>query len=186
MPSDLKEWVFCAFYHKLTRIDKLSGFKGNEYTAFGSAMHSVCEKKLLQEGADERFFIEEFKKNISLLDEDIEINKKLVLDMVGQGKNIIPEIHANSDLLTKLKKFSSELKFIFITSDCTLNELLPNQESRKIFEYNYSITVSKNLNMKCERCWHKNESVGTINKHQSLCSRCCDNVEGKGEARQLG
>ncbi|MAG28453.1 hypothetical protein CMI47_23240 [Candidatus Pacearchaeota archaeon] len=90
--SELKDWVFCAFYHKLTRIDKLAGFKGNEYTAFGSAMHSICEKKLLQEEANEKFFIEEFKKNISLLDEDVEINKKLVLDMVGQGKNIIPEI----------------------------------------------------------------------------------------------
>ena len=90
--SELKDWVFCAFYHKLTRVDKLSGFKGNEYTAFGSAMHSVCEKKLLQEGTDESYFVEEFKKNISSLDEDVEINKKLVLDMVGQGKNIIPEI----------------------------------------------------------------------------------------------
>ena len=90
--SELKDWVFCAFYHKLTRIDKLAGFKGNEYTAFGSTMHSICEKKLLQEEANEKFFIEEFKKNISLLDEDVEINKKLVLDMVGQGKNIIPEI----------------------------------------------------------------------------------------------
>ena len=33
-----------------------------------------------------------WKKNISELDEDHEINKKLVLDMVGQGNNIIPEI----------------------------------------------------------------------------------------------
>ena len=32
--SELKDWVTCAFYHKLTRIDKLKGFKGNELTIF--------------------------------------------------------------------------------------------------------------------------------------------------------
>ena len=45
--SELKDWKFCPFYHKLTRVDKIEGFTGNEYTAFGSAIHSVCEKKLL-------------------------------------------------------------------------------------------------------------------------------------------
>tara|TARA_R110002074_G_scaffold237176_3_gene409026 strand:+ start:2977 stop:3747 length:771 start_codon:yes stop_codon:yes gene_type:complete len=95
--SELKDWKFCAFYHKLTRVDKIDGFKGNEYTAFGTAMHSVCEKKLLQEEVDEAFFVKELKKNISELDEDIKINKKLILDMVDQGKQIIPEIQSALD-----------------------------------------------------------------------------------------
>ena len=90
--SELKDWNFCAWYHKLTRVDKIDGFKGNAYTAFGSAIHSVCEKKLLQEEVDEQFFVDELKKNITELPEDVEIDKKLVLDMVGQGKEIIPEI----------------------------------------------------------------------------------------------
>ena len=90
--SELKDWKFCPFYHKLTRVDKIDGFKGNEYTAFGTAMHSVCEKKLLKEEVNDEFFIKELKKNISELDEDVQINKKLVLDMMGQGKKIIPEI----------------------------------------------------------------------------------------------
>jgi hypothetical protein len=95
--SELKDWSFCAWYHKLTRVDKIDGFKGNEYTAFGTAMHSVCEKKLLQEEVDDEFFVEELKKNISKLDEDVEINKKLVVDMVDQGKGIIPEIQEALD-----------------------------------------------------------------------------------------
>jgi len=90
--SELKDWVHCAFYHKLTRVDKIDGFKGNEYTAFGSAMHTICEKKLLQEEVKSDFFVKELKKNISELPEDVTINKKLVLDMVGQGKQIIPDI----------------------------------------------------------------------------------------------
>ena len=90
--SELKDWVHCAFYHKLTRVDKIDGFAGNAYTAFGSALHSVCEKKLLHEELTDDFFVKELKKNIADLDDDIEIDKKLVLDMVGQGNRIIPEI----------------------------------------------------------------------------------------------
>jgi hypothetical protein len=95
--SELKDWVHCAFYHKLTRVDKIDGFKGNAYTAFGTAMHSVCEKKLLKEEIDDDFFVEELKKNIEQLPEDVDIDKKLVLDMVHQGKLIIPEIQDSLD-----------------------------------------------------------------------------------------
>ena len=91
--SELKDWVHCAFYHKLTRIDGIDGFKGNAYTAFGTAMHSVCEKKLLNEGGDhEQHFIDTFADCISDLDDGIEVDNRLVADMVGQGKRIIPEI----------------------------------------------------------------------------------------------
>jgi len=95
--SELKDWTHCPFYHKLTRVDKIDGFTGNEYTAFGSAIHSVCEKKLLEEEIKEDFFVKELKKNIAELDEDHEVNKKLVLDMIGQGKRIIPEIEKYVD-----------------------------------------------------------------------------------------
>jgi hypothetical protein len=88
--SELKDWAHCPYYHKLTRVDGIDGFTGNEYTAFGSAIHSVCEKKLLKEELSEDFFIEEFKKNISELQD--EINNKLVDQMKTQGDNIIPEI----------------------------------------------------------------------------------------------
>ena len=95
--SELKDWVFCAFYHKLTRINKIEGFKGNAYTAFGTAVHSVCEKKLLQEEVDDDFFIKEFEKCIEKLDEDIEIDERLVEDMRKQGKELVPEIQGALD-----------------------------------------------------------------------------------------
>ena len=88
--SELKDWVHCAFYHKLTRVDGIDGFTGNEYTAFGSAIHSVCEKKLLQEDLEQDFFVKELKKNIANLDEEVE--PKTVHKMMKQGNNIIPEI----------------------------------------------------------------------------------------------
>ena len=90
--SELKDWAFCAFYHKLTRIDKLSGFKGNAFTAFGTAIHNVCEKKLLQEDISEDYFIQQFEECINKLDDDVEVDEKLVGQMRSQGKEIIPEI----------------------------------------------------------------------------------------------
>ena len=108
--SELKDWNFCSYYHKLTRVEGIDGFKGNEYTAFGSAMHSVCEKKLLQEDVSDDFFIKELKKNISELDDDMEINKRLVLDMMGQGKRIIPEIEESiSDYFDEYEVLAVEM-----------------------------------------------------------------------------
>ena len=42
--SELKNWKECPYRHKLIYIDQLEHFEGNEYTAFGSAIHEVCEK----------------------------------------------------------------------------------------------------------------------------------------------
>tara|TARA_Y100001972_G_scaffold127118_1_gene182941 strand:- start:741 stop:1502 length:762 start_codon:yes stop_codon:yes gene_type:complete len=88
--SELKDWAHCPFYHKLTRIDGIDGFTGNQYTAFGSAIHSVCEKKLLKQDLSEDYFVKELKKNISELDEPVD--NKTIHDMMKQGNKIIPEI----------------------------------------------------------------------------------------------
>ena len=90
--SELKDWAFCAFYHKLTRVDKIDGFKGNAFTAFGTAMHSVCERKLLNEAVDEDYFIKEFEGCLEALDDDVKVDDRLVTDMREQGKQIMPEI----------------------------------------------------------------------------------------------
>jgi len=121
--SELKDWKFCPFYHKLTRVDKIDGFKGNEYTAFGSAMHTICEKKLLKEEIESDFFVKELKNNISDLPEDIDINKSLVLDMVDQGKRIIPEI------TTALDEYFEEYEVLAV--EMPLMEDIKDEESYK-------------------------------------------------------
>ena len=89
--SALKDWNFCAWYHKLTRIDGIGKFQGNAYTAFGNAIHEVCEKKLLNEEIDENdHFIRSFERFLDGLPE--KQDSKLVEQMRSQGKEIIPEI----------------------------------------------------------------------------------------------
>jgi len=108
--SELKDWTFCAFYHKLTRIDKIGGFKGNLFTAFGTAIHDVCEKKLLQEDVNDEYFIQQFEKCVDKLDDDIEIDEDLATKMMDQGKAILPEIEdALNDYFGEYKLFAAEL-----------------------------------------------------------------------------
>ena len=95
--SELKNWNFCPFYHKLVNIDKIKRFKGNEFTAFGTAIHTVCEKSLLNEIKDterEDVFIDEFFKELKKLPGDIKdsLEERLVEDMSAQGKYIVAEL----------------------------------------------------------------------------------------------
>tara|TARA_A200000159_G_scaffold164809_1_gene196452 strand:- start:1901 stop:2665 length:765 start_codon:yes stop_codon:yes gene_type:complete len=109
--SELKDWVHCPFYHKLTRVDGIDGFTGNQYTAFGSAIHSVCEKKLLHEEMSEDFFVQELKKNISELDDPVD--NKIVHQMMKQGNQIIPEIDdALTEYFDEYEVMSVEMKLM--------------------------------------------------------------------------
>ena len=93
--SELKNWNFCPFYHKLTYVDKLKGFTGNAYTAFGNAIHEVCEKKLIKESFEEdEFFIKRFEEILSGLDPEVleATDNKMMEDMAVQGTQIIPDI----------------------------------------------------------------------------------------------
>ena len=42
--SELKLWKECPYKRKLVYEDKIKGFVGNIYTAFGTAVHLACEK----------------------------------------------------------------------------------------------------------------------------------------------
>ena len=92
--SSIKDWKFCPFYYKLTRIDKLKPFKGNIFTAFGTAVHSVCEQLLLKKEEEyfdsETFFKSEFDKEINLLEE--EVSEKDKKQFIESGLKIVSAI----------------------------------------------------------------------------------------------
>ena len=119
--SELKDWKFCPFYHKLSRIEKLASFEGNEYTAFGTAIHTVCEKKLLHEVADESLFAREFASEIEkLIEKHIELDGDLISKMKPQGRNIIPEIDP------AVKDFFGDYEVV--STEEMLKEPIPGQE----------------------------------------------------------
>ena len=86
--SEVKIWKECAWKHKLMYIEKLKGFEGNEYTAFGTAIHSTYEKVLLKENINKKeFFQNKFLEELKALPEEVKkkLKKKLVEDLRKQG-----------------------------------------------------------------------------------------------------
>ena len=90
--SSLKIWNECPFKFKLQYLDGLKGFTGNEYTAFGTAIHSVCERSLLEKNFDaDKHFLVEFESAVNSLESE-NLNENLISEMKKQGIGIIPFI----------------------------------------------------------------------------------------------
>jgi len=88
--SELRIWAECPYKHKLMYIDRVKGFVGNEFTAFGKAIHEVCEFSIAGILDDpEDFFNLTFERELSSI--NLEENK-LITEMRDQGKALIPHI----------------------------------------------------------------------------------------------
>ena len=100
--SEWRNWHICPHYHKLTYIDKVAQFEGNIYTAFGKAIHTVCEltltspEKYREPGAIEVLVKKQFLKELKALPEaaqhDAKANFKLKEWLVN-GLDIIPDLY---------------------------------------------------------------------------------------------
>lgn len=97
--SEIKIWHECPYKHKLQYIDRIAGFKGNLHTAFGTAIHSVCEHGLLDESLDrDAHFLEEFAKEVASLEEkEVVIELDLKEQMMGQYKPIVDSFRDELD-----------------------------------------------------------------------------------------
>ena len=96
--SELKIWNDCPYKHKLVYIDNIKEFLGNEHTAFGTAVHEVCEKSVLGE-IDPSFtslndcFNTKFLEEIKLLvEKKVELKKDLIESMRSQACGLLPYI----------------------------------------------------------------------------------------------
>lgn len=78
--SEFKIWSDCPYKHKLLYIDRVKRFEGNEYTAFGTAIHSTCERRVLNEIVDEPSYFE------NIFEQELEKLPSEVLETIGQEK----------------------------------------------------------------------------------------------------
>ena len=88
--SELKIWNECSFKHMLSYFEEILPFTGNEYTAFGTAIHSVCEILIVDEHVDaKKFFREYFLKELrTLKSSGYDLNPSMIREMKLQGENI--------------------------------------------------------------------------------------------------
>lgn len=96
--SEFKNWTECPYRHKLIYIDKLPYFSGNEYTAFGTAIHKACEEKIPNKEVDAHsVFQNSFLQELKILKEqNHKFDNNLVTEMRHQAKaicdNIFPSV----------------------------------------------------------------------------------------------
>ena len=125
--SGLKLWNECPYKYKLAYIDKVAKFEGNIYTAFGSAMHTVCEKTLIKEWKQEespKNFTSCFFDEIERLPEaeKEKIDEKFVEDMIVQGGKVAPKA------IPFLKKHFGN--FEILSSEESLMEEIDNKKTK--------------------------------------------------------
>jgi len=88
--SELKTWAECPYKRKLSYQDRVKAFVGNAFTAFGRALHFLCENLVYDKVEDgEDFFNVAFEKELEAIgmEED-----KLITEMRGQALKITPQI----------------------------------------------------------------------------------------------
>ena len=93
---------------------------------------------------------------------------------VGSSLQATLEIVTQPSIYKHLMSFQGDLKYIFITSSVNIKEA----------EGETKVYVTPSPHSKCDRCWHYDESVGSIKDHSSLCKRCFSNLFGQGELRK--
>ena len=90
--SELKNWNDCPYKHKLIYVDKIKEFIGNEYTAFGKAIHDTCEKMILSNTIipDLNIYFDlQFLDELQRLKEDgIELKQGMISEMRKQGASL--------------------------------------------------------------------------------------------------
>ena len=121
--SELKNWKECPYRHKLIYVDKLPHFEGNEYTAFGTAIHTVCEKVIPSEREDSiQVFQKAFQEELDILkNQGKTLKEDLVEDMKKQAipicEQVLPAvknhfgkfsvISVEEEILEPIKEFNS-------------------------------------------------------------------------------
>ncbi|MDF1794933.1 MAG: isoleucine--tRNA ligase [Coxiellaceae bacterium] len=91
-------------------------------------------------------------------------------------------LYASGDLLKTLQGLGDELRFLLITSDAKVAE---GSEGAATDIEGLSVKVEVLSAEKCERCWQRRDDVGSIAGHETICSRCVENIDGAGEVRQF-
>jgi isoleucyl-tRNA synthetase len=107
--------------------------------------------------------------------------------LIGSGLEAEVILYADEKNLKILQSLEDELRFVLITSKAEVLPLSDAKDEAQITEdEGLKVWVKPTSATKCERCWHRVESVGTNPAHPEICERCIENIEGNGEERLYG
>jgi isoleucyl-tRNA synthetase len=123
--------------------------------------------------ADEGALLDKWSK---IRDYRAEVTKALedlrAAGKIGSSLQAEVSIYTTGDKYDILTSLADDLRFVFICSKTTV-----------VHSTEEKLLAVPLVHVKCERCWHVRDDVGTHDEHPELCSRCIDNLYGEGEQR---
>jgi isoleucyl-tRNA synthetase len=93
-------------------------------------------------------------------------------------------IAASGACYEALASIGKDLKFVTITSAASLS-YSAGANTHSADQSLVQVQVSPSSHLKCERCWHYVQDVGTHAEHPAICGRCIENLAGKEEDRHF-
>jgi isoleucyl-tRNA synthetase len=88
---------------------------------------------------------------------------------IGSSLEAKVTLTASGGTLALLKKYETELRYVFIVSQVNVQAAEGNKA--------LGISVSKADGEKCERCWNYSTRVGESEKYPTVCERCVSALE---------
>jgi len=115
-----------------------------------------------------------------------EIENQRNAGLIGSALEADVKLHCTAEVKKDLDLLEDDLRFVLITSGAEV--LLANSHMDGLSTTEVPglwVKVTPVSYPKCERCWHRMEDIGKHTKHPTLCGRCVENVDGKGEVRKF-
>ncbi|SNR73421.1 isoleucine--tRNA ligase [Desulfurobacterium atlanticum] len=147
---------------------------------------------------EESVFLENFESEIPEEKELLPVWKKLIdvkkavnkacetartEKLIGHSLEAAVKVYADGEIFDLLKKYESQLPYIFITSKAEVlalkeapAEAVSDEEIEKL-----KVLVEKAPGKKCERCWMFSEDVGKDSEYPDVCPRCKEVLKKLGE-----
>ncbi|MER2189835.1 MAG: isoleucine--tRNA ligase [Solibacillus sp.] len=97
--------------------------------------------------------------------------------VIGKSLEAKLTIYADADVAAVLTEESLNFAQLSIVSALEVAGEKATAPTEALVQEKTAIVVTKAEGEKCERCWTISETVGTNDKHETLCARCADVVE---------
>jgi isoleucyl-tRNA synthetase len=126
-----------------------------------------------------------------------ELEQLRVAGAIGAPLDAVVDVYAAPGMRAALAPLGEELRFVLITSEARVHaaEARPadavaggpagGEAGGAAGEPGFWVRVRPSTAVKCVRCWHKRDDVGSVPAHPELCGRCVVNLDGAGETRRF-
>jgi isoleucyl-tRNA synthetase len=120
-----------------------------------------------------------WEKLISVRGETAKVLEALRRDKkIGHSLDAGVTLYADPELFEFLQAYKKDLAFIFIVSEVELAKQAdaPAEAYTSDIVKGLRIGAGTAKGAKCGRCWMYSETVGSIQEHPAICSRCAGNL----------